>query len=208
MSKSCQHYLFIALFLIVGALNPFNNAQAKHLLVFGDSLSAAYGMELDQGWVSLLAKQLADEHMVTNASVSGETTIGGLSRLPAVLNEYKPDLVLLELGANDGLQGFAASRIRSNLAKMVDMIIASGAQPIIAGINIPANYGPRYIDQFRSLFSDLAKEKSVPYIDLYLQEIALNPDYLQTDGIHPSANSQPLVRDHIAEFLSEQGLLQ
>lgn len=181
--------------------------EAKHILVFGDSLSAAYGMKLEQGWVHLLAKNLGDEYKVSNASISGEATSGGLARLPLTLEELKPDLVLIELGANDGLRGYPISTINNNLISMIDLVEQAGAKAAIASVSLPPSYGPRYIAQFRSVFTDVAAEKNVPMIDLYNDDFFKNPEYIQDDGLHPTAITQPLIRDSMIDFLKQQKLL-
>lgn len=183
------------------------SAQAKHILIYGDSLSAAYGMELEQGWAHLLAQQWQGKHTVTNASISGETTQGGLQRLPLTLERLQPDVIVIELGANDGLRGAPISRIKSNLEKMIDLSKASGVMVVVAGISLPASYGPRYIDQFRALFADLAAEHEVGYLDLYREEFVGKPEYIQADGLHPTAITQPMIRDSVAEYFANSELL-
>ena len=192
---------------LLGALLIGPNAQAKHLLIFGDSLSAAYGMELDQGWAHLLSNSLAKEHTVTNASISGETSGGGLARFELTINEFKPDLILLELGANDGLQGLSINALRDNLSKMIEIGRNSGAQVIIAGISLPASYGPRYIDMFRATFKNLASKYELPFIDFYREEFFTQPGYIQADGLHPTVITQTLIRDLVLEFLNNHKLL-
>lgn len=186
----------------------FSSAHAKHILVYGDSLSAAYGMELEQGWVSLLGEKWTGDHTITNASISGETTHGGLQRLPVTLDRVKPDIVLIELGANDGLRGAPIKQIRSNLMEMVKLSKAAGTEVVVAGISIPATYGPRYIDQFRAVFKEVADAKEVNYIDLYQEDFVTQEGYIQADGLHPTAITQPLMRDIVAEYFSQQELLE
>lgn len=182
--------------------------HAKHVLVFGDSLSAAYGMDLDKGWVSLLNKELAGAHSITNSSISGETTTGGLSRLPLTLAELKPDVVLLELGANDGLRGMPIEKIRANLKQMIELVQASSAQVIIAGTSLPPSYGPRYIDQFRAIFTELATEYETPFIDFFDQALFLTEGYIQSDGIHPTEIAQPVIKDRILGFLKQYEIVE
>ena len=176
---------------------------AKHLMVYGDSLSAAYGIELQSGWVALLEQELGEEHRVTNASISGETSIGGVARLPETLRQLKPDVVLLELGANDGLRGYPVSEIKLNLISMIELIDATGAQVLLAGISVPPNYGPRYMDQFRDMFRQLAKEKNIAYIDFYDERLVTTPGFIQQDGLHPTQIAQPHIRDSVLAFLQE-----
>lgn len=183
------------------------HSYAKHILVFGDSLSAAYGMELEQGWVSLLDVSLGDEHRISNASISGETTGGGLARLPLALAEFKPDIVIIELGANDGLRGQATQSMRDNLEKMITLIQASGAQAILTSISIPPSYGPRYIDAFRQVFTDLAEEYQLPILDLYREDFYNIKGYIQADGLHPTPITQPIIRDTFLDFFTKHTLL-
>jgi acyl-CoA thioesterase-1 len=194
--------LFTLIFLICS-----DSAQAKHFVIFGDSLSAAYGMELEQGWAHLLSESIREQHKVTNASISGETTSGGRARLPITLAELKPDVLLIELGANDGLQGMSISAMRDNLNEMISIAKQADIQIALAGISLPPSYGPRYIDQFRATFRDLSQEHDLPYIDLFREEFYLEPGSIQEDGLHPTAKTQPLVKDIILKFLNESKLL-
>ena len=194
--------LFSLLFLATTA-----TAHAKHLVIFGDSLSAAYGMELDQGWAHLLAESIKEQHQVTNASISGETSGGGLARLPLTLSELKPDIILIELGANDGLQGLSISAMRDNLEQIILLVKQQNIKIALAGISLPASYGPRYIDQFRATFKELSQKYELPFIDFYREEFFLEPDFIQQDGLHPTAKTQPMVKDIILEFLNDNKLL-
>ncbi len=195
--------LFLLLFLV---LSP--TAQAKHLVIFGDSLSAAYGMDLEQGWAHLLAEAIKDTHTVSNASISGETSSGGRARLPITLAELKPDLILIELGANDGLQGLPINAMRENLDEMISMAKEANVQIALAGISLPASYGPRYIDKFRATFRELSEIHNLPFIDFYREEFFIEPDFIQEDGLHPTAKTQPLVKEIILKFLNANKLLE
>ncbi len=217
MSKKCINK-FTLLLTSVFIITLFAaNAQAKHFLVFGDSLSAAYGMDVEQGWVNLLEEYLNNDYssewddkpyfQVSNASISGETTSGGLARLELSLLEFKPDVVLLELGANDGLQGHPADRIASNLNSMINIIKQHGAQAVLLGISIPPSYGPRYVDEFRNIFPTIASQHELPFIDLYQEEFYLKSGYIQRDGLHPTAITQPIIRDLMVDFLKSEQLL-
>lgn len=169
-------------------------------MVFGDSLSAAYGIDEEAGWVNLLDIQIADERLpfqVINGSVSGETTTGGLSRLPSMLDSYNPELVILELGGNDGLRGLPLDLMRRNLATMVDLIEASGATVLLAGIQIPPNYGPRYTVPFFELYAELAEEKNLALIPFLIDGIPQQPELIQNDGIHPVAEAQPMILENV-----------
>ncbi len=188
---------------------PGLQGQQFTLMVFGDSLSAAYGMAEDQGWVQLLAQKLDAENWpvtVINGSVSGETTTGGLQRLPAMLDSYRPDLVVLELGGNDGLRGIPIQSMRNNLAEMIDLIQANDAIVLLAGIQIPPNYGPRYTIPFMNAFPELAEEKRVPLIPFLIDGIPERSELMQSDGIHPRAEAQHIIVENVWESL--QPLLQ
>ena len=170
------------------------------LMVFGDSLSASYGIDEDAGWVNLLAIQIEDSQLpfeVVNGSVSGETTTGGLSRLPSMLDSYAPELVILELGGNDGLRGLPLAQMRENLAAMVNLIEQSGAAVLLAGIQIPPNYGPRYTIPFFELYAELAKEKNLALVPFLIDGIPQQPELIQSDGIHPVAEAQSIILDNV-----------
>lgn len=177
------------------------------LLVYGDSLSASYGMEEKQGWVNLLQIKLRSRKLpvdVVNGSVSGETTTGGLARLPAMLDSYQPELFILELGGNDGLRGIPLDLMRENLAKMIDLAEASGAEVILTGIQIPPNYGPRYTVPFFETYADLAKQKSLPLVPFLIEGIVEQPELMQNDGIHPRAEAQSIILDNVWPILEPQ----
>lgn len=188
---------FVFLLLI---LWPAARLQAQAdkpvILVYGDSLSAGYRMEEEQGWVALLAAKLTAENSpfeVVNASVSGETTVGGLARLPAALKTHKPAMVILELGGNDGLRGLPVANIRQNLVDMVKLTQAAGAQVILAGIQIPPNYGARYTGPFAAQYGEIAAEMNLPLIPFLIDGIPQQPELMQDDGIHPKAEAQPMI---------------
>lgn len=175
-------------------------AAAGTVLVLGDSISAAYGMETDQGWVRLLERRLErydPEVEVVNMSLSGETTGGGLARLPDALQRHRPDVVILELGGNDGLRGYPIERIRTNLGRMVTASRESGALVLLAGMHIPPNYGPRYVDAFHALFHELAEAPGVELVPFLLEGVATRESLMQRDGIHPTAEAQPLLLENI-----------
>ena len=168
----------------------------RTLLVFGDSLSAAYGLQAEQGWVAQLQQRLRSQgygYRVVNASVSGETTSGGRNRIERALAQHKPGLVLLELGANDGLRGLPVKETRENLAFMIDTIKRSGARVLLLGIRLPPNYGPQYTQGFEQIYVRLAKETKAPLLPFLLEGIALDERLMQPDGLHPNAQGQPLV---------------
>jgi acyl-CoA thioesterase-1 len=176
-------------------------AEAPVILVFGDSISAGYGLaRVDQGWVELLKTRLKTEgygYQVVKASVSGETTAGGLARLPRALDLHHPKIVILELGANDGLRALPIPQMRANLTQMVDLASAAGAKTVLLGMRMPPNYGPAYTEQFRLVFSDLAHAKNLPLVPFLLDKIALSPNLLQGDDIHPNALGQPVLLDNV-----------
>jgi acyl-CoA thioesterase I len=168
----------------------------RTLLVFGDSLSAAYGLQAEQGWVTQLQRRLQSQgygYRVVNASVSGETTVGGRNRIERALSQHKPRLVLLELGANDGLRGLPVKEMRENLAFMIDTIKRSGARVLLLGIRIPPNYGLQYTQAFEAVYAGLARDKNAPLLPFLLEGIALDGRFMQPDGLHPNAQGQPLV---------------
>ncbi len=175
------------------------------IMVFGDSLSAAWGLEQQQGWVELLRQRLAEqglEHRLLNASVSGETTSGGRTRLPHLLKQHRPEIVLLELGGNDGLQGHPLSLIEGNLQAMVKAIEATGGSTLLVGMQIPPNFGPHYSEGFREIFPRLANDLELPLIPFLLADVAGNPQCMQEDGIHPNAAAQPQILENVWTQLS------
>ncbi|MBU2967127.1 arylesterase [Amphritea sp. 2_MG-2023] len=184
----------------IGLLLLSSLAWSGSILVMGDSLSAAYGIPVKQGWVTLLEQRLAQTHPdydVVNASISGETTHGGLTRLPAVLDQYQPTLVILELGANDGLQGAPLKVIENNLNQLVSQAQATGASVLLLEMRIPPNYGPRYSDGFTGLFSRVAAQHEIPLVPFFMASIALQPELMQADGLHPKAAAQPALLDQV-----------
>jgi len=174
-------------------------AEAPTVLVFGDSLSAGHGIDVDQSWATLLQSRMEQqgyEHRVINASISGETTEGGAARIGLALESFKPALIILELGGNDGLRGFPSSRMRFNLDTIISTSKASGAAVVLLGITLPPNYGQRYIEEFEDVFRHAAAENDIPWIEFFMQGIALNEELMQDDGIHPNAAAQPLLLDN------------
>jgi acyl-CoA thioesterase-1 len=166
------------------------------VLVVGDSLSAAYGLNMDQGWVNLLEQRLQAEIQgttVINASISGETTRGGAYRLPALLDDYKPALVIIELGGNDGLRAMPIKQMRENLAAMTEASLAVGAQVLLLAAEAPPNLGRRYTELFRGIYTSLAEYEGVETLPFIVESVFLNPSLMQSDGIHPNATAQPLL---------------
>ena len=170
------------------------------MLVLGDSISAAYGMSLQQGWVAQLAHELREQYpilTVVNASISGETTAGGLRRLPALLKEHNPSLVIIELGANDGLRGYPLQTLRNNLTALATLSRDNGAKVIIVPMEVPPNYGPRYTAGFRNSFSEVANETDSVLAPFLLDGVATNPELMQADGLHPTVAAEPLMLANI-----------
>jgi acyl-CoA thioesterase I len=171
------------------------------ILVMGDSLSAGYGLDVQQGWIFLLQQKIRTQglpHAVANASVSGETSAGGLARLPAALDRNRPAIVLIELGGNDGLRGLPVQSLRANLERMVALARKAGATPVLFEMRIPENYGPAYADGFRGTFGAVAEAQKVPLVPFLLDDIAAEPErWFQDDGIHPNAAAQPKLVDAV-----------
>ncbi|MGR4067296.1 arylesterase [Billgrantia sp. C5P2] len=167
------------------------------LLVMGDSLSTAYGIEQDAGWVSLLEERLDGSARVVNASISGETSSGGASRLPELIGQHDPDIVLLELGGNDGLRGLPPRQLEANLADMIEVSQEAGAEVLLLGIDIPPNYGQAYRRAFTDVFTRLADTYDTPLIPFLLEGVALEEGMMQDDGIHPTRDAQPIILDNV-----------
>jgi acyl-CoA thioesterase-1 len=185
--------LLILLVLIAASVTA--NAEAPEILVFGDSISAGHGLaRVEQGWVALLQTRLKQQeygYQVVNASVSGETTAGGLARLPRALMLHHPQIVILELGGNDGLRALPLAQMRANLVRMIDLSTAAGAKVLLLGMLMPPNYGPDYTQQFASSYSEIARDKKVPLVPFLMNDIALSPNLMQADGFHPNELAQP-----------------
>ena len=192
---------FIQFELVLAFVGTATAEQPQRtIIVLGDSLSAGYGVKVQEGWVSLLAKRLASEgygYRVVNASVSGETTQGGLARLPRALQTHKPAIVIVELGGNDGLRGLPLATSRENLRKTIELSQAAKAQVVLVGMVIPPNYGQRYGQQFRDMFAELAKQKTLAFVPFFLDKVALKPELMQADGIHPNAAGQPQMLENL-----------
>ena len=175
---------------------------ARTVLVFGDSLSAAYGISPAQGWVSLAAKRLPAGWTMVNASVSGETTAGGVRRLPEDLKRHKPAVVVIELGANDALRGQPIAAIRANLEKMIRLTREARAEPVLVGLMIPPNYGIDYAAEFRDLFPALAAKHKVALVPFLLQGVAEKRELFQADQLHPTAEAQHVICENVWPALS------
>ena len=190
----------LLLALLLAGPGLVSAAPARTLLVMGDSLSAAYGLEVSQGWVTLLQARLKAQgydYTVVNGSVSGETTEGGLTRLPQELAAGKPDVVILELGANDGLRGLPLNTMQDNLGRMIALSSKAGAKVLLVGIMLPPNYGPDYTQGFARVYQSLAKRYQVPLLPFLLAGVAEHRELMQADGLHPLAGSEPRVLDNV-----------
>ena len=197
--KQASHLFSIAALLLVMQ----QVYASEKILVWGDSLSAAYGMPVEKGWVNLMQKELGDSIRIINGSVSGETTQGGITRLPAALIQYQPDLVILELGANDGLRGIPPRVTKQNLQKMIQLIQKNNARVILLGMKIPPNYGVAYSRQFENIFTVLAKEFELPFIPFFLDKVITKLDLLQEDELHPTAKAQPILLNEVLPVVNK-----
>jgi acyl-CoA thioesterase-1 len=185
------------------AANAGIEPQAENkpvILVIGDSLSAEYGLERGSGWVEKISEKLQQErseYQIRNSSISGDTTSGGLTRLPGALQTHRPEVVVIELGANDALRGLSLDMTRKNLGQMTKLAQKAGAQVLLVGMQIPPNYGRRYTEEFRQLFSDVAQQNKTQLVPFLLDGIAANPNYFQGDGIHPNEQAQPILANNV-----------
>lgn len=184
------------LFILLGA-----NTYGSTLLVLGDSLSAGYGINQESGWVALLDEDFGDDHRIINGSISGDTTGGGLNRLPRLLEEFSPDYVLLELGGNDGLRGQPLNLMKSNLQAMINLVRQAGAEPVLFGMRLPPNYGRRYSDAFAAVYPQLSESEKVLLIPFQLEELSITEGMIQEDGLHPTALAQPIIKEVIKGYI-------
>lgn len=197
--RSCITKLFVLVLVLAWQQPAHANDTARTLLVVGDSLSAGFGLEPGQGWVELLQDRLEAKgygYRVVNASISGDTTTGGLGRLPRALKVHRPSIVVIELGGNDGLRGTPIAVMRQNLGQMIRLSQEAGARVVLAGIQMPPNYGSRYTTEFAAVYPELARTHAVALIDFILDGVALDMGLMQADGIHPNAAAQPRVLDN------------
>lgn len=180
------------------ALLALGSAEAGTVLVVGDSISAGYGVPAHKVWVNSFAEQVEEVgHAVVNSSVSGDTTAGGLSRLPSLLRQHRPMIVVLELGGNDGMRGLPMKSTRANLAKMVQLSRNAGARVLLVGMDVPPNLGPAYAREFRALYPGVAKAGGATLLPSFLADVAVDPDMMQSDGIHPNSLAQPILADKV-----------
>jgi acyl-CoA thioesterase-1 len=203
MIKRFSEFILPALFCLLMALNNtvFSaNKTPASILVLGDSLSGAWGINTDEGWVALLQQKISKQgfdYKVINASVSGDTTRTGLSRIEAALHEHKPAIVIVALGGNDGLRGLAFSEIENSLASIIERCQKDNAQVLLSAVRLPPNYGPVYTDQFAALYSRLSERYKVPLVPRMLDQVAENRELMQEDGIHPTAAAQPQIMRNV-----------
>lgn len=196
-------FVRILVLTLMPFIASFAFAKQPTLLIMGDSLSAGYGIKLEEGWVHLLQQELAKKQQATiiNASVSGETTSGGLTRLPSLLSKHKPDIVIIELGGNDGLRGQPLKIMRENLQTMINLSQGINAKIVLAGMQIPPNYGQRYTTQFKNVYPELAEQNKIAVIPFLLENIAGHTELIQRDNIHPTAEAQPLIVKNVLPVL-------
>lgn len=179
-------------------------AEQPVILVLGDSLSAAYGIQQNRGWVALLQERLQQAgfpHQVVNASISGDTTAGGLSRLPAALQEFQPEILIIELGGNDGLRGLSIDQTQAHLERMITLARDAQVRPLLLGMMLPPNYGKAFTERFQRLYREIAEKRDVPLVPFFLAGVADNPAWMQPDGIHPRAVAQPRMLEHVWQQL-------
>lgn len=195
-------YLFLLLTIVISDVYA---QQPTKVLVMGDSLSAGYGIDIEKSWVSLLEKELTKKNdvQIINASVSGETSSGGKNRLVALLNEHKPDIVILELGGNDALRGQPLKLLEKNLQSMIDASKKNNAEVLLTGMQIPPNYGARYSNQFKELYPKLAEKNNIVLVPFLLEGIGGKSELMQRDGIHPTAEAQPIIVNNVKPALEK-----
>ena len=194
-------FLYLTVFLL---FLPARGTVAETLLIIGDSLSAAYGIPVETGWVALLQQQLAAEHPaweIVNASISGDTTANARARMPQAFGMHQPDIVVLELGGNDGLRGLSLDAMRDNLAAMIELAQAQHAGILLIGVDLPPNYGPRYTEKFRAVYRSLAADYGVTLLPSLLDGVGTHTDLMQADGIHPNGKAQAQIAARVMAYL-------
>jgi acyl-CoA thioesterase-1 len=200
-----KRFLVVMLILLTWSCSTLG--ACKNIVVLGDSLSAAHGMRTEQSWVRLLQKRLQKTNpafCVINTSVGGDTTREGLAKIPLVLKNYKPLLVIIELGGNDGLRGLPIATIKMNLKQIIQLLKKQNVRVLLVSVPMPPNYGPEYTEQFQALFHELSKDEKIPLVKQFLRGVAEHPDLMQPDGIHPTAQAQPKLLENIWETLRSQ----
>ena len=194
--------ILIVTFTLCFANQYLYSAEEKKFLILGDSISAGYGVDGDSQWTKILQKKIQGFNWkIVNASISGDTTGGGLSRVGVLIKKHKPSILLIELGGNDALRGYPTEKIKSNLKEISSIAINEGTTVLLMQIKIPPNYGRRYVNAFESIYTDLSKESGINYLPFMLDKIALNDDLMLPDGIHPNTEAQPLIADILYEDL-------
>jgi len=192
---------FLSIFIsLVFSLSTYSDVKNESLLIYGDSISAGYGMSKEKQWSVILQDIINRDNLkinVINSSVSGETTSGGLARISQIIKSIKPDYLLLELGGNDALRGYPPRQIAANLAEIIKIAESANTKVLLMQIRIPPNYGSRYQKAFESIYSNIASETSATLIPFMLEEVALNEELMLPDGIHPKASAQPLIADYV-----------
>jgi acyl-CoA thioesterase-1 len=200
-----MRFILSLLLLVVGfSSSDAYASEPPVLLILGDSLSAGYGMDREHSWVNLLDIRLQERgyaYRILNSSISGDTTQGGLTRLPRLLDRYQPEIVMIELGANDGLRGIDPDVTRENITRMIRQSQETGARVLLTGIKLPPNYGSAYLEKFESMYADLASEYGTLLVPFFMDGVALEPELLQADNIHPNENGQPVLLDNVWEVL-------
>jgi acyl-CoA thioesterase-1 len=203
-SHNSRYICLLALALLMTSCAHPAHADKATILILGDSLSAGYGIKTEEGWVALLKQKLKNQgydYQIINASISGETTEGGLSRLPALLTEYQPELLLIELGANDGLRGFPVKIMKNNLNAMVELGKKNQAQILLIGGKLPLNYGPLYRNLFEETYKTISQHHKIPLAPDLLGKVPLDKNLMQADGLHPTAAAQPQLLNHVYPYL-------
>ncbi|MGH8039369.1 MAG: arylesterase [Stenotrophomonas sp.] len=206
VGRAAQTLMLLAGLLLLPALTCAKGQETRHaVLVVGDSLSAAHNIPAASGWVNLLQQRVSQQvkppPAIINASISGETTAGALTRLPGLLDKHRPSVVVIELGGNDALRGLTPVQLRGNLEKMIVASQKAGAKVLLLGIDVPPNYGPAYRDRLRQVYAGLASQYKVPLLPFLLEGVALQPGLMQADGLHPTAAGQPRVLDNVWPLL-------
>ena len=200
--KILEKYRLKIIFILFLLISYSITAQSKKLLILGDSISAGYGIKESENWVSLLQSEFDKEILqIFNSSVSGETTIGGLTRISTALDKFSPDIVLIELGGNDALRGYPPTRIKDNLKNIILKIRENGALPLLMQIRIPPNYGQKYLLAFEGVFKEISQEEEVSLIPFMLNNVAFDKSLMQRDGIHPNTKAQQIIAKYLKENL-------
>jgi acyl-CoA thioesterase-1 len=199
--------LSLLLAIVVFISNVATASEQPVLLIVGDSLSAGYGMDREDSWVHLLELRLEQSgysYRILNSSISGDTTQGGLARLPRLVERYRPEIVIIELGGNDGLRGINPDVTRQNMAAMIRLSQQAGARVLLAGIKLPPNYGAAYLQQFESIYADLAAEFDTLLVPFFMDGVVFEPGMLQADGIHPNEKGQPVLLENVWKVLAPE----